>query len=162
MSIPDKVLSHLEQSGVTYSRVSHPHTDTSQQTAEVAHVSGDTLAKGVLLQKEDGAYLLAVLPASHTVYYPELETRFGTRVQPAEHEALRAWFPDCETGAIPPFGMIYGLDTVVDEALLDHDPVYFEAGDHKDVVGVSAFDFRSLLFGADFFSFSRRSHGGQP
>jgi Ala-tRNA(Pro) deacylase len=156
MSIAPKIRSHLDDNGVAYDVVSHPHTASSQRTAEEAHVSGDQLAKAVLLERDDGERLLAVLPASRVVHYPDIDARLGTRTRPVEEPALQSSFPDCELGALPPFGAVYGLKTIVDEALLDEDPLYFEAGDHRSVVRVNVVDFRSLLFGADCFSFSAR------
>jgi Ala-tRNA(Pro) deacylase len=158
MSIAGRVLSHLDDSGVTYEQISHPLAASSQETAEAAHVSGDCLAKGVVMQDADGDYLLAVLPASCTVHYPALEIHFGVRVRPAARDALKSVFPDCDINAIPPFGTLYGLRTAVDDALFDHDPLYFEAGDCESVVRVSAPDFRRLLIGAEFIAFSMRPH----
>jgi Ala-tRNA(Pro) deacylase len=156
MTIAKTVLDHLETNRVRYELLPHPHTRSSQETAEAAHVSGDELAKAVVLEKQDGQRVLAVLPASRIVQYPELEARYGAPIHPADNEALGELFPDCEAGAIPPFGTLYGLETAVDQALLDVDPVYFEAGDHESIVRVSAMDFRSLLFGSSFLPFSRR------
>ncbi len=162
MPIAKSVLNHLDGNGVTYERLLHPHTDTSQETAEATHVSGDQLAKGVVLRKEDGEYILAVLPASRVVHYPEIEAHCGSPVQPAGPDVLKQLFPDCEIGAIPPFGTLYDLPTVADEALFDRDPVYFESGDHESIVRVSTMDFRSLLFGAHFLSFSEKPHQSHP
>jgi Ala-tRNA(Pro) deacylase len=156
VAIARTVLGHLEENRIAYEQAAHSHTFTSQETAEAAHVSGERLAKGVLLETAEGEYLLAVLPATHVVHYPDVESHYGTRVKPAAHDVLQRTFPDCEAGAIPPFGMLYGVRTAVEETLLDRDPVYFEAGDHESVVRVSAMDFRSLLFGAEFFAFAAR------
>ena len=155
MSVAKKVLDHLEAEKVEYRVLRHPHTGSSQETAEAAHVSGDRLAKAVVLDKESGGRLLAVLPASLTVHYPELEARFDCRVHPVDEDALGDIFLDCEVGAVPPFGALYGLTTAVDEALLEDEPIYFEAGDHESVVQVSAKDFKHLMGTAEICSFAR-------
>jgi Ala-tRNA(Pro) deacylase len=162
MPIAKTVLNHLDENEVAFEWLLHPHTDTSQETAEATHVSGDRLAKGVVLRNEDGKYILAVLPASRVVHYPEIEAHCGSRVQNAGHDVLKQLFPDCEIGAVPPFGTLYDLPTVVDEALFDREPVYFESGDHESIVCVSTMDFRSLLFGAHFLAFSEKPHQSHP
>lgn len=162
MSIADRVLAHLHDQRVDYRLLAHPHTTTSQQTAEAAHVSGERLAKAVVLRTDRGDHLLAVLPASHVVHYPEIEAHCGARVQPAAHGELRELFPDCAVGAIPPFGRLYGLTTLADDDLLAYDPVYFEAGDHESVIEVALADFRRLLAGAVWLAFSRHPQRDAP
>ena len=160
VSLATRIQTHLQESGVVYESLRHAHSETSQETAESSHVPGDQLAKGVLLEKQDGTHILAVLPATHVVHYSDIEARCGSSVRPASKASLGEVFDDCEVGAVPPFGMLYGLPTLVEETLFGQDPVYFEAGDHESVVRVSANDFRSLLAGADFLSFSARPRRG--
>lgn len=154
MSVAPKVRKLLEELEVEYEVQSHPHTGSSQRTAEEAHVSGDRLAKAVLLENDGGDKVLAVLPASRAIHYPEIDAHFGTWLRPVEEDALPTVFPDCEPGALPPFGLPYGLKTAVDATLLDEDYVYFEAGDHRSVVRVRTTDFRRLLADADVLAFS--------
>jgi Ala-tRNA(Pro) deacylase len=154
MSVAPKLRTFLEEQDVEYEVLSHPHTGSSQRTAEEAHVSGDRLAKAVLLENDAGERVLAVLPASRAIYYPEIDAHLGTWLKPVEEDALQASFPDCEPGALPACGLPYGLKTVVDAALLDEDLLYFEAGDHRSVVKVRATDFRRLLADADVLAFS--------
>lgn len=160
VSIATKIQLHLEESGVVYETLRHAHSETSQETAESSHVPGDHLAKGVLLEKQDGTHVLAVLPATYVVHYSEIEARCDSPVRPASKASLGDVFDDCEVGAVPPFGTLYGLPTLVEETLFERDPVYFEAGDHEDVVRVSANDFRNLLAGAEILSFSARPRRG--
>ena len=156
MSIAKRVRDHLDAHGIVYDCLQHRHTETSQETAEATHVPGDRLAKGVVLEKQTGEHILAVLPATHVVHYSDIEAHCGSPVKPAAEELLEKFFTDCEVGAVPPFGDLYGLPTLVDEALLDEDPIFFEAGDHESAVRLSAADFRSLLAEAEFFGFSMR------
>jgi len=160
MPIAQRVRDHLEANDVVYERLPHAHTETSQETAEATHVPGDQLAKGVVLEKEDGEHILAVLPATRIVHYSDIEAHCGSRVKPAGHDTLGQFFIDCEVGAVPPFGTLYGLPTVVDDTLLNEDPIYFESGDHESVIRLSKTDFRSLLAGAEFFEFSARPRRG--
>ena len=154
MPLAKRVRDHLEAHGISYECLQHKHTETSQETAEATHVPGDRLAKGVVLEKRTGGHILAVLPATHVVHYSDIEARCGSSVKPATEDLLGELFTDCELGAVPPFGELYGLPTVVDEALLEEDPVFFEAGDHESAVRLSKVDFRSLLAKAEFFPFS--------
>ncbi len=156
MPIAPKIRRFPDDNAITYEVRSHPHTGSSQRTAEEMHVSGLRLAKAVLLERDGGEHVLAVLPASREINDPDIGAHSRTRLRPFVPDALHVSFPDCEPGALPPFGTPYGLKTIVATALLAEDPVYFEAGDDRSVVRIRALDFRSLLFGADFFAFSSR------
>lgn len=153
MSIPASILEHLNRAGVHYGVVRHPHSSSSMRTAEVAHVSGEKLAKGVLLKDADG-YLLAVVPATHHVRIGHLHSQLGRELEAAPEEDLAAVFPDCEVGAVPALGPAYQLDTVVDESLRGEAEIYFEAGDHEELISVKGSDFETLLGDARFLSCS--------
>ena len=157
-ALPGTVLNVLERNDVDFALVRHPHTDSSQESAEAAHVSGEQLAKAVLLENDRHELLLAVLPATHVIQYLDLEGLTGSPVHPADEALLESCFPDCEPGAVPPFGAAYGLPTFVDQALFDRDTVYVEAGDHQSLIRLGAMEFRSLLFGAKSGSFTRHTH----
>jgi Ala-tRNA(Pro) deacylase len=153
MSIPASVTEYLDRAGVYYGVVRHQHTPSSMRTAEAAHVSGEILAKGVLLKDDDG-YVLAVVPATHQVKIGQLHKATGRNVEPAPEADLAHVFPDCELGAVPALGPAYRLDTIADVALQGKSEIYFEAGDHEELICVSGPDFETLLQGAKFLSCS--------
>jgi len=147
MTMAPTVQRHLAREGVPYETVSHPATGSSSWTAQTAHVSGNRIAKAVLL-RDNGGYLLAVVPASHHLRPEWLEQLFGIKASLASEQEAGRLFLDCDVGAIPPLGDAYGLDVVLDEALLGLERVGFEGGDHRTLVEVSGETFAKLLAGA--------------
>ncbi len=154
MAIAITLLEYLEWKGVDYDILKHPHTYGSLQTAEMAHVPGDQVAKCVVLEDDKG-YLMAVLPATHHLELGKLHWQLDRHLGLATEKELGDLFGDCETGAIPPVGEAYGFDVIVDDSLMDSNDIYFEAGDHRELIHVSGFDFMNLLPGAEHGSFSR-------
>lgn len=154
MPIANSLRNFMLTEGVKYDVVSHSHTLTSSETAQAAHVPGDRLAKAVLLEDDDG-YVLAVLPASHRLELGALHHALHRRLGLATEGEVGELFRDCALGAIPPFGEAYGIDTVLDDSLMEQPEVYFEAGDHEALVRVSGDQFRQLLAGAPHGHFSR-------
>ncbi len=154
MSIASGVINYLVDRHVNFDVVSHPHSATSLETAQSAHVSGDRLAKSVLLE-DDRGYLLAVLPASCRVDLGELHRLTSRNLGLATEYELGALFEDCEPGAVPALGPAYDLETLVDDTLAEQSDIYFEAGDHEQLIHVSAETFDSLMADARFSHFSR-------
>lgn len=154
MAIAIKLQEYLERQGIKYDLLEHAYTIDSMHTASVAHIPGDYLAKCVLLEDEDG-YLLAVIPATHRVDLAMLRRLLNRRLGLATEQELADLFGDCELGAIPPIGRAYGIDVVMDESLAGCKEVYFEAGDHTELVHVNGGDFQGLMTGAMRGYFSR-------
>jgi len=123
------------------------------ETAEAAHVPGHRLAKTVLVADDDG-YVLAVIPSTHRLLFGALREQFGHRFDLATERDIVALFHECEVGAIPPFGHVYGLRVLVDERLLDEDDVYCESGDHTELVHLAGRNFRALMLQAEHGRFS--------
>ena len=144
MSIAAMVQTCLSEAGVQYEIIEHPRTSNSTHTAEAAHVSGAWLAKSVVI--EDGErYLMAVVPATHHVDLGALHRRLGREIGLATEEEVAKLFADCEPGAVPPFGQLYGIETILDEAFVEAADVYFEGGDHRALVHVNGGDFLKLM-----------------
>ncbi len=154
MTIAYRISEYLTEQDADYEILDHPHSSTSMETAQVSHVPGDRIAKTVVLE-DDRGYLLAVLPASCRVDLGELHRQTNRNLGLASEYELGALFDDCEPGAVPPFGGIYDLDTIVDESLSEQSDVYFEAGDHERLIRVSAETFEVLLGEAQHSEFSR-------
>lgn len=154
MSIATRVVNYLIEQDVDYEVVGHPHSASSLETAELAHVPGDRLAKSVLLEDETG-YLLAILPASCRVDLGELHRQTHRNLGLATEPELEALFADCEPGALPPFGTIYDMESVVDGTLAEQSDVYFEAGDHEQLIRVSGETFQALMGEVQYSCFGR-------
>lgn len=154
MAIATTLRAFLESHNLAYEVVRHEHAETSQRTASAASQPGDKVAKSVLLKDEEG-YLLAVLPASYRVHLGDLHRSLRRQVGLATEREVASLFNDCEIGAIPPTGLLYDIDTVVDDALLAQPDVYFEAGDHEQLIHMTCKDFTRLLGDSAHSRFSR-------
>lgn len=155
MNIASKLEQYLQQRGIDYQVVTHPRSEYSMETAEMAHVHGDALAKGVLVKDEDG-FLLVVLPADFHIELDSLGKLLGQEVSMVDESALGEVFDDCEPGAVPPIGMAYGIKTLWDpeSSLGKLDEVFFEAGDHQTLVQMSGMQFHELMAPAERGKFS--------
>ena len=144
MAIASTVANYLMAQDVEYDVLTHPHSATSGESAEAAHVPGSRLAKSVILEDEQG-YLMVVLPSSKQVNLQELHRQLNRNLVLASENELGGLFSDCEIGALPPIGTAYGVETVVDDAIAEQPDIFFEAGDHEQLIHVSAETFQSLL-----------------
>ena len=147
MALANSLVRYLIRNGVSYEVVAHQPTACSAATAHVARVPCGRVAKSVVLKDELG-YLLAVLPASNRVQLGRLHQQLRRAIGLATEGELQALFWDCAPGAVPPLGPVYGLEVVVDDSLLTLPCVYFEGGDHLELVKVKGNDFQRLLSGA--------------
>ena len=153
MTISNTLAEYLHNEGINFELVKHPHTRSSLETAETAHIPGDKLAKCVVLEDEKG-YLMAVIPSTHKVDLDSLARSTGRRMNLVSEVMLNQMFHDCELGAIPPIGTAYGYDSILDECLIDCEDVYFEAGDHEDLIHISGTQFKKLMQESDKAQFS--------
>jgi len=153
MSIPAKIHHHLKKHGTDYDIVVHPVTGSSLETAEAAHVSGEKIAKGVLLRDDDG-YVLAILPATHALRVGAVRDLTHRRLELASESDVSRIFDDCVAGAVPAIGAAYGLETIVDEHLTGRPEIFFEAGDQEELLRVSGNGFATVNSGARFADIS--------
>ncbi|MHB8745340.1 MAG: aminoacyl-tRNA deacylase [Gammaproteobacteria bacterium] len=155
MAIANRLRQYMKEQGVEFEVIRHPRSGSSMQSAEVAHIPGDKLAKAVVLEDEQG-YLMAVVPATHRIELGALHRELRRELGLATEREIRELFWDCQSGAIPPTGAAYGIETILDDSLADKADVYFEAGDHEELVHVSAEQFRNLMAGIDHARISSR------
>jgi Ala-tRNA(Pro) deacylase len=150
MGIATTVRDYLDEAGVNYELVHHEYTPNTRRAAEAARVPPDQVAKPVMLEDENG-YLMAVVPASRRVELQSLERQLGRRLVLATESELHDLFSDCSKGAVPAVGQAYGVDVVWDDSLASCPDIYFEAGDHTDLVHMSGKEFTFLM--------GRKPHG---
>lgn len=143
MAISPTIEKYLNEMHIPYQVLPHLRTGSSLHTATVTHVPARQIAKGVLLEDERG-YLMAVVPATYHVHLGALRQQLGRQVGLATEQEVAQLFTDCDRGAIPPVGDAYGIETVVDEDLMDAPEVYFEAGDHEELIRLQGSDFMRL------------------
>ena len=153
MPIAKTLSRYLIEREVPYDVIAHPQTVSSMETAQAVGVPGDRVAKTVVLEDEQG-YVLAVVPATHRVDLGELHRQLNRNLGLATEAELARLFEDCELGAIPAVGPAYGMETVVDDRLAEQPDVYFEGGDHEQLVHVTGETFDMLLGDAPHSRFS--------
>jgi Ala-tRNA(Pro) deacylase len=154
MAVAITLQQYLDDRGVEYDVLVHSHTVSASRSAQKSHVSGDKVAKAVVLKSEEG-FLVAVLPASHHVDLGQLQGWLDRPVALATESEASALFPDCALGAVPPVGAAYGVEAILADDLAEQPEVYFEGGDHASLVHVSAAQFHDLMAGARRGQFSR-------
>jgi Ala-tRNA(Pro) deacylase len=139
-----KLKEYLDANHVKYVSIIHSKAYTAQEVAASAHVSGKIMAKTVIVEL-DGKQAMAVLPANRKIVLQDLREITGSeQVKFASEEQFQQRFPDCETGAMPPFGSLYGMDVYVADSLAKNDEIAFNAGSHIEVIKLPYADFERL------------------
>jgi len=135
----------LDRENVKYVTIGHSPAFTAQEIAERAHVPGKELAKTVMV-KIDGKLAMIVVPASEHVRLAHLKEALGAdEVELAGEYEFKERFPDCETGAMPPFGNLYDLPVFVSATLREDDEIAFNAGSHSELIRMAYADFERLV-----------------
>src|SRR6266853_2936611 len=136
-----KLKGFLDQERIKYVSIVHSTAYTAQEVAASAHITGKELAKTVIVEL-DGKMAMAVLPANRKIVLQDLREVTGSQeVKFASEERFKQRFPDCETGAMPPFGNLYGMDVYADETLTLDKEIAFNAGSHRELLRMSFADF---------------------
>jgi Ala-tRNA(Pro) deacylase len=134
----------LDHHKVKYVVISHSVAYTAQGIAALTHISGKELAKTVIV-KLDGSLAIAVLPASSQVDLSRLKTVTGANAGLASEQEFKDKFPDCQTGAMPPFGNLYDMPVFADESLTRDKEIAFNAGSHLELIRMTWDDFQKLV-----------------
>jgi len=138
------VARYLQEQKVHFDRLEHLTAYTAQELAAREHVSGRCVAKPVLV-KADGKFVLCVLPAPSMVDLDRVAAALGTdSAELATEDELSTVFDDCDLGAEPPFGHLYGLKTLMDQTLCDDEFLVFQAGSHTEAIKIRTEDFQHL------------------
>jgi Ala-tRNA(Pro) deacylase len=146
MSISHALKEYLDREHVHYEVLSHPEAFRAVAIAQTLHTPEKEMAK-VVIVKVDEQFVMTVLPASSQVDLHRLKDVFMTNhVRLATEEEFKDLFPDCELGAMPPFGTLYGLPVFVDHLLTEDDTIVFQAGTHSEAIRMRYMDFAALVF----------------
>ena len=146
MPIPQTVRTRLDREHVHYEVLPHSRAVGALQVARTLHVPEQHMAKVVIVKVKE-QFVTTVLPARWTVDLHGLRKMFGShRVRLATEQEMTELFPDCEVGAMPPFGMLYGLPVYVDRSLVHDEEIVFEAGTHSEAISMRYWDFAALMF----------------
>lgn len=140
-----KLTEFLDQHQIEYITIRHSVAYNAQRIAATTHIPGKEIAKTVIV-KLDGQLAMAVLPASYMINLRMLREATGARkVELASEMEFRNRFPDCEVGAMPPFGNLYDMEVLVAESLTDDEEICFNAGTHVELIRMSYADFERLV-----------------
>jgi Ala-tRNA(Pro) deacylase len=140
-----KLKEFLDSQKIKYVTIMHSTAYTAQETAAIVHIRGKELAKSVIV-KIDDALAMAVLPASHQIDLSLLKTTAGAQnIGLASESEFRGRFPECETGAMPPFGNLYGMPVFAEESLRKDKEITFNAGSHRELIRLAYEDFERLV-----------------
>jgi len=136
---------YLDGHGVKYVVLSHSPAYTAQEIARAAHVPGQEMAKTVVV-KLDGERVMIIMPAPAKVRFDLLREATGAElVELARERDFAELFPGCEVGAMPPFGNLYEVPVIVDEALAQDEEICFNAGTHTELIRMSFADYDALV-----------------
>lgn len=145
MECKDRLEDYLRENGVSFEVQHHPRAVSAQEVAAAEHVPGKMFAKTVMVLADEEMVML-VLPAPYQVDPEKAAGELGAKkVHLAGEERFGDTFPDCEVGAMPPFGNLYGVPVYVDEALAEDETVVFRAGTHTDTMSVRYADLERLV-----------------
>ena len=145
MPLSERLCSFLESHQAEYTVTTHPKAFTAREVAAAEHLAPREIAKTVVIFG-DGAYLLVVIPASKLVDHYEVRPVLGlAQARLATEDELGTLFPDCELGAMPPFGPLYGLTVYMDASLIGPDTIAFNAGTHSEVIHMPIAEFHRLV-----------------
>ncbi len=140
-----KLKMFLDEEKIKYVSIIHSTAYTAQEVAASAHITGKELAKTVIVEL-DGKMAMAVLPANRKIVLQDLREITGSEeVKFASEEEFQEKFPGCETGAMPPFGNLYGMDVYVAQSLSENEEIAFNAGSHTEVIRMAYTDFERLV-----------------
>ena len=145
MSFLAKLKIYLDHNNIKYTAITHSKAYTAQELAQVMHVPGRELAKSIVIKFDDKP-ALAVLPASHHIDFSKLAQVLGTdKIEMVSEREFEGYFPNCELGAMPPFGNLFDLPVFVSRDLRDDEEIVFNAGTHINAIRKPYTDFERLV-----------------
>jgi Ala-tRNA(Pro) deacylase len=144
MAIPQRIRDYLDSQNVPYETLHHSQAYTAQEVAHSLHVSGKRCVKAVVASG-DNKLVVLVMPAAHRLNFQELKSALrANQLEMLVESELVDLFPDCDLGAVPPLGNLYGLEVWVDRAVANAEKVLFCAGTHEDCIRMRYSDFAKV------------------
>lgn len=141
----NKLKKFLDSHQTKYVTIRHSPAYTAQETAQSAHIPGKELAKTVMV-KVDGKMAMMVVPAADHLNLSEIRRIIGAgKVELATEGEFKSLFPDCEIGAMPPFGNLYGMEVFASARLTEDEEIAFNAGSHTELIKLAYRDFERLV-----------------
>ncbi|MFI5390705.1 MAG: aminoacyl-tRNA deacylase [Bacteriovoracales bacterium] len=135
----------LEKNHIKYKTIKHDVAYTAQEIAEKAHIKGNEFAKTVMV-KLDGKLAMAVLRGNDHLDLERLKkSSKAKKVEMVKEDDFQKAFPDCELGAMPPFGNLYNLNVYVDDQLSQNKRLAFNSGNHKELISLTYMDWEKLV-----------------
>jgi len=145
MGISVRLKEYMEMNCAPFSVIDHPLAYTAQGVASALHVDGKEVAKSVVVRAGEAQdTILTVLPTCYHVDLEKLGNVIGKPVRLATEHEFAKLFPDCELGAVPPFGHLYGLPVYMDESLAEDEEIVFNAGTHREAIRMPFGEFKRL------------------
>jgi Ala-tRNA(Pro) deacylase len=154
MSISTRVARFLDDQGIEYDTLDHPHANTATNAALAAHVLPKSVAKAVVLEDHDNRYLMAILPADHKLNLHKLNNKMQVDLHLVDECHVYEMFSDCEPGAVPAIAPAYNMKAIYDETLDQLDDIYLEGGDHETFIHLEKTQFGKLMSEAQRSRFS--------
>lgn len=145
MAIAITLEEYLSGKEIHYDTIKHHRALTLLDSSRSAHLPAEKVAKAVILQSEDGDYLMASLPANSHLSLTSVNELTGKHYELVNECKLQELFPDCSYGAIPAVGTPYKMNMLVDESLLTAETVYIESGDHENFLKLSHQEYSHLV-----------------
>ena len=145
MAIAITLKEFFDENKTHYDSIIHRSTAAALDSSRTAHLPADKVSKAVILENENGDYLMASLPANSRLSLKEVYNVTGTQYTLVSEEKLQELFPDCKIGAIPAMGKPYNLKMLVDNSLLAAEEVYVESGDHENLLKLKHHDYANLV-----------------
>ncbi len=140
-----KLKKYLDHYNIEYITIRHSLAFNAQRVAATTHIPGKEMAKTVIV-KVDEKMAMAVLPASYMVNLDLLKEQIGAKtIELANEMEFKRFFPECEIGAMPPFGNLYDMPVYVAESLAEDKEIAFNAGTHVELIRMAYADFERLV-----------------
>jgi Ala-tRNA(Pro) deacylase len=145
MALNQRLQRLFEENEILHHVFPHREVYTAQDVARTTHVSGALMAKPIIVHESANRWYMAVVAAPHHVDLATIHRMTGRpKGRLATEEELRRLFPDCEVGAMPPFGWLYGMPMYIDDSFRRHDDIWFQAGNHREVVQMRFHDYEKF------------------
>ena len=145
MALLERLRVFLDENHAEYTHTTHPQAYTAREVASAEHLPNREVAKTVVIFGDD-RYHMVIVPANRLVDFQEIRFTLGlSHARLATEAEIGERFPDCELGAMPPMGNLYGMPVYIDSCLADENMITFNAGTHRDVVHMTTREFCALV-----------------